>query len=685
MASNRHMTIGTAGHVDHGKTALVKAMTGIDTDRLVEEKRRGITIENGFAHLNFPDGLVAGIIDVPGHERFVRHMLAGSGGIDIALLVVAADDGVMPQTREHLDILKLLNIKTGVVALTKCDLISDPEWLELIVEDIRALTDGAFQNELAIVPVSAQTNQGLKELTDELHKALLTSVPRPVGPSFRLPLDRVFTMGGFGTVVTGTLLDGQIKTGDQVRAYPEALESRVKQIQVYGKTTDSAYPGQRVALNLAALKKTDLNRGDVLATPGSLNATFMLDAHLSVLPNSPFSLKNNGLVQLHLAAREVTAKVVLMKSERLTAGESDYAQFRLTVPVVARRGDRLVIRLPSPAITIGGGEILDAFPQKHRRHKPNVIDQYQTKETGSLKQRVELAIIERPGTFATLPQLVLRADLGPKARAEANKLADQGLVIALTKDVYIHKTEINSLTQKLKNLLTNYHKTNPYNQGLSTGELREKLAPKASPSAWEGLQNHWKGQNVIAQEGGFTRLNSFEPLVDETENQYLELLERDYLEFGLKPLATSTVQPTDDPDRNRRRKAAFATLVRAGKLIPLDNLYHIHFQAYEQAWGYFKALAKNGPVELGSFRDALNTSRKIAFAILESFENRALAVKSGAGRLPQAIDSLASRLGLKPSPPDPKAAPGPNDSLGQTSPLSDNASPKEGPSKCPKA
>ncbi|MDR2387314.1 MAG: selenocysteine-specific translation elongation factor [Deltaproteobacteria bacterium] len=647
MASQRHLTIGTAGHVDHGKTALVKALTGIDTDRLSEEKRRGITIENGFAHLSFKDGLVAGIIDVPGHERFVRHMLAGSGGIDLALLVVAADDGVMPQTREHLDILKLLNIKTGLVALTKSDLISDPEWLDLIMDEVRTLTQGAFQNDLAIVPVSAQTNQGLEELTQELHKALLRAAPRSVGPSFRLPLDRVFTMDGFGTVVTGTLLDGPIKTGDQLMAYPQEIESRVKQIQVYGQSADLAYPGQRVALNLAGLKKSDLKRGDLLARPGSLHNTFMLDVHLSVLPNSPFSLKNNALVQLHLSAREVTAKVVLMKSERLTAGESDYAQLRLTVPVVARRGDRLVIRLASPPITIGGGEILDAFPQKHRRHKPAVIDQYQTKESGTLRQRLELAISERPGTFATLPQLVLRADLGPLAKAEANKLADQGLIVALTKDIFIHKSEINSLTQKLKNLLTNYHKSNPFNQGLSTGEIREKLAPRAAPSAWEGLQKYWKSNHIISQEAGFTRLSSFEPKVDEAENHYLRLLEGDYLAFGLKPLATSMVRPADDPDSNRRRKAALATLVRSGQLIPLDSLYHMHFQAYQEAWEYFKALAKNGPVELAAFRDALNTSRKIAFAILESFENRALALKSGSGRLPRAIDSLAGRLGVK--------------------------------------
>jgi selenocysteine-specific elongation factor len=622
--------------VDHGKTALVLALTGIDTDRLAEEKRRGITIENGFAHLTFPDGLVAGVIDVPGHERFVKHMLAGAGGIDLALLAVAADDGVMPQTREHLAILKMLNIKSAVVALTKADLAPDADWLDLVRQDILNLTQGAFDRDPEIVPVSVQTGQGLEELREALYRAVLLSPERKIGPSFRLPLDRIFTLPGFGTVVAGTLLGGRINLGDTAMVYPREQETRLRQVQVHSREVETAWPGQRVALNLAGLKKEELFRGDILASPGSLKPTFMLDAYLTLLPDSPFTLKNNRIVSLHLFAREIKAKVVLMNSDELTAGDSDYVQFRLTVPVVARRGDRLVIRLPSPAVTLGGGEILDPCPQKHRRRKPEVLNQFKTKDSGSLRQRVELAIRERPGTFSSISELALRSDLGPKAKEEANILAQKGAVIALSPEIFIHQTEIISLTRKVKNLLNLYHQNNPHSHGPSQEEIRRKLAPQAPQGAWEGLFLHWEKEKLIAREEGLMRLWAFLPRVDEEKNQYLNLLAKTYLDFGFVPQATSTVLTPHTPQEARSRQAAFSSLVRQDILVYLDDLYHIHKQHFAEAFNIFKGLALKGPVEPGPFRDALKTSRKVAVALLENFEKRAWTVKSGTGRLPKA-------------------------------------------------
>ncbi|MDR2141837.1 MAG: selenocysteine-specific translation elongation factor [Deltaproteobacteria bacterium] len=635
MANPRHRIIGTAGHVDHGKTALVLALTGIDTDRLAEEKRRGITIENGFAHLTLPDGQLVGVIDVPGHERFIRRMLAGSGGVDIALLVVAADDGIMPQTREHLDILKILGVPWAVVALTKIDLAPDPQWLELVTQDIRGLMVGAFQNEPPIVPVSARTGVGIAELKEELYQAVRSSPAKPVGRHFRLPLDRIFTRPGFGTVVAGTLLGGQVNLGDPAQIYPTELPTRIRQVQVHSQTVETAWPGQRVALCLAGLKREDLNRGDVLATPGCLRPSLMLDVFISILPSSPFTLKNGRLVQAHLAAREIRAKVVLMRAEELTRGQSDYAQLRLVSPVVARRGDRLVLRLPSPAITIGGGEVLDPCPQKKRRHKPEVLSQFQIQAEGSLRQRVELALRERPGSFATFQEIALRADLGPQALAEANNLARKGLAVALTPEIFLHVAEVETLTGRLKNLLTLYHQSHPHSPGLSLGEIRSRLAPQAPPAALEGLLTTWERQKVLVLEEGLARLGSFEPLVDEEKNQYVQLLAKTYLDFGFSPLATSAVLPAQSPDESRRRKAAFSTLIARGELTRLDDLYHLHQKAYDEAFAIFQALAAKGPVEPGPYRDRLKTSRKVAVALLESFEKRGWAVKAGSGRLPR--------------------------------------------------
>ncbi|MDR1870431.1 MAG: selenocysteine-specific translation elongation factor [Deltaproteobacteria bacterium] len=634
MATVKNRIIGTAGHVDHGKTALVLALTGVDTDRLAEEKRRGITIENGFAHLALPDGHLAGIIDVPGHERFVRHMLAGSGGVDIALLVVAADDGLMPQTREHLDILKLLGVPWGIVALTKIDLTPDPEWLELVQEEIRSLVKGAFQNEPPIIPVSAKTGQGLDDLKKTLFKALAESPAKPSGRTFRLPVDRVFTRPGFGTVVTGTVLGGSISLGDSLTVYPLGLETKARGIQVHSQTVETAYPRQRAALNLANLKTTELKRGDVLAIPLSLSPSYMLDARLALLNSSPFTLKNGRVVQVHLAASQFPAKVILMSQEELTAGQSDYAQLRLKAPIAARRGDRLVIRLTSPAITVGGGEILDPAPQKRRRHKPEVLNQYKTLDEGALRQRVELAIKERPGSFTPFSELALRADLGPKALAEAHILADKGVIVAMTPEIFIHQAEATNLTQKLKALLSLYHRENPFSPGLSLEEIRSRLAPLAPAGALLSLIALWEKSGLIVREEGVLRLKSFEPKVDESKNQFIERLTQTYLAYGFTPLATSQVLPPQTPEETRSRKAALALLTRTGELYRLDDLYHVHKTSYEAAYAVFKELAVSGPVEPGPFRDKLKTSRKVAVALLESFESRALAKKAGAGRLP---------------------------------------------------
>jgi selenocysteine-specific elongation factor len=611
----------------------VLALTGIDTDTLPEEKKRGLTIENGYAFLTLPDGRIASVIDAPGHEKFVRRMLAGSGSIDAALLVVAADDGPMPQTREHLDILKLLKIPSAVVALSKCDLVSEKSWLELVSEEIKALTKGVFSNDPKIIEVSAKTGQGIEKLKEALFDALSKTPPKPSGQFFRLPLDRLFSKPGFGTVAAGTLLGGPVKLGDTVWIYPSQIPARVRQIEVHNQIVDVAYPGQRTALNLVGVKKQELHRGDVLASPSSLKPSFMLDAFLTILPNSPFTVKSSNLVKLHLAAKETTAKVVLMSRDELSAGQSDYVQFRLKEPVTARRGDRLVIRLASPRATLGGGEVLDPLPQKHRRHKLEVINQYQTKEKGAISERVELVLSERPGSFATLTQLLLRADLGVEARQAAQTLEENGVIVNLGKDIFIHQNELSKLTQKLVTLLENFHLKSPREPGASSEEIRSRLAPAAPPSAMDELCKILEKISLIKRSQGLISLFDFKPEVDREKNQYIDLIYKAYRDFGWSPAAASAVHPAQEAALTLVRKEAFDSLVREGKLIRLDDIYYMSKENYELALEVFKGLSLEAPVTLGAFRDALNCSRKVAVALLESFENRALAVKSGAGRI----------------------------------------------------
>ncbi len=632
MKQSRHAVIGTAGHVDHGKTALIKALTGIDTDRLAEEKKRGITIETGYAHLDLPGGLRAGVVDVPGHERFIKNMLAGAAGIDLAMLIVAADDGIMPQTREHLDILRLLGIEAGLVVVTKADLV-DPDWIDLVKDDLNRLVAGTFLAEAPMVAVSALSGQGLDELRATLADLVAALTPHPVDAQFRLPLDRVFTMTGFGTVVTGTLMEGPLKAGDTAAVYPEGLPVKVKGLQVHSQAVETAWPGQRVAVNLNA-KKDQLARGDVLATADSLRPTLMLDVRLEVLKDSPFRIKNGSWLHLYLGPREILAKAVLMDEEDLAEGRSGFAQLRFLEPVTARVGDRFVIRFYSPMVTIGGGQVLDPEPLKHRRHKPQVLEGFETRELGSPQERLELLIKERPGAFPKLSDLVMRAGLDPVwAGNWCRNMAQKGLLVSLARDVFIHQEEMERLEGRLKDFLSEWHKNNPYSPGMSLEEARTRLAPKAASTIADALLDLLESRKFIVREMGQIRLAAFKPQVNEAENELVDKLNQLYLSYGVTPLVTSAVEPPSDAAGDRRRQAAFSTLVRRGDLVRLDNSYYIHKTYYDQAWRRFKELAsENETVVTGDFRDALATSRKVAIALLEHFDKAGLTRPLGEGR-----------------------------------------------------
>ena len=368
----KQIILGTAGHIDHGKTSLIKAMTGIDTDRLKEEKERGITIELGFASLDLPGGQHLGIVDVPGHEKFIKNMVAGATGIDIVVMIIAADEGVMPQTREHMEICTLLGVRHGLVAMTKIDLV-DEEWMELALEDIRDFSQGTFLENSPILPVSSVTGQGIPELITALDDIAGDIPPRPPSSLFRLPIDRVFTMKGFGTVITGTLVSGRVKVGDTIMVYPSGITSKVRGIQVHNQSADSAEAGMRTAINFQGLDRAAVQRGEVLSSPGALISSYMVDLSFHYLASNKKPLKNRTLVRMHTGTSEVLGHLVLLEQEELPPGQTAVAQIRLDSPVAIVKDDRFVVRSYSPIRTIGGGQVLNPTPPKHKRLKAEII------------------------------------------------------------------------------------------------------------------------------------------------------------------------------------------------------------------------------------------------------------------------------------------------------------------------
>ena len=400
----KHVIIGMAGHVDHGKTELVKALTGVDTDRLAEEKKRGITIDLGFARLDFPDGSCASVVDVPGHERFIKNMLAGAGGVDLAMLVVAADEGFMPQTVEHLDILQLLGVKDGLIVLTKTDLV-DEDWLNMLEEDVKSRVKGTFLEDKPILRTSIRTGEGIEALREALHVLTLHAEEKSARTPFRLPIDRVFSVDGFGTIVTGTLIDGHIAVGDEAQLMLLGNKCRVRNLQVHGRDVSAVYAGQRAAVNLAGIKKESISRGDVLCRTDSMQPSLMLDVKLQNLPDSKRIIESGSRLHLYHGAAVRLAKAVLLDRDALRPGESCYAQLRLSEALAARQGDRFVVRFYSPLETVGGGMILDEHPYRHKRNDACVIASLVVRESGSDEAKLVQAVGEHGADGMTLADL----------------------------------------------------------------------------------------------------------------------------------------------------------------------------------------------------------------------------------------------------------------------------------------
>ncbi|NPA49045.1 MAG: selenocysteine-specific translation elongation factor [Thermodesulfobacteria bacterium] len=635
--SEKRVILGTAGHIDHGKTTLVKALTGIDTDRLKEERERGITIELGFAHLTLPSGVRLGIVDVPGHERFVKNMVAGASGIDLVALVVAADEGVMPQTREHLEICELLGVKAGVVVITKKDLVEE-DWLELIKEDIAESLKGTFLEGAPMVAVSAVTGEGLPELIKVLDELVQKVPDKPTKGPFRLPIDRVFIVKGFGTVVTGTAISGKVKVGEEVLVYPKEIPSRVRRIQVHGEDRDFGEAGQRTALNLQGVEKEALERGDVVAHPGALRPSLILDVALRYLSSAPKPLVHNTRVRFHIGTSEVLGRVVLFGKDKVEPGEEALAQIRLEEPVVCWRGDHFVIRSYSPMVTIGGGQVLNPVARRRKRSQPRQMEELKLLRDGSLEEIVLYHLRLAGEMGLPFEELALRVSLfGEDLEAVLRKLKEHGKVKEIRtegKRLFLAREIYEDLKEEILTRLEKYHQKFPLKPGIPKEDLRQRLPSGLEPKVFEILLEELAQKGKIVQEREIVRLSSHRIVLAEEQEALKAKIEKAFLKAGFQP-------PDKDEILSQFRDQAplnveiFNLLLQEGKLVRLRDELVFHRDVLEEARKRAVSfLEKNKEMSVGDFRKLVGgASRKYLIPLLEHLDQQKVTIRVGDKRI----------------------------------------------------
>lgn len=628
---HKHVIIGTAGHVDHGKSTLITALTGINPDRLKEEQERGMTIDLGFASLTLPGGQVVGIVDVPGHERFLKNMLAGAGGVDVVLLVIAADEGIMPQTREHLDILRLLDVKAGVVALTKCDLV-DEEWLQLVTEEVRRFLQDTPLRDAPVLAVSAVTGQGLDALRLALQEAVERVPPRETNAPFRLPIDRVFTLAGAGTVVTGTLVSGRIGVGSAIEILPVGITTRARQIQVHGRRVEEAVAGSRVAINLPGVEKTALERGMVCVPPGLFRPTQAFDAQVTLLPDAVKALAQRTRIRVYLGTAEVIGRVSLLDSERLEPGAQGFVQIRLEKPLVCARGDRFVIRTYSPMFTLGGGVVLEPHAPRHKRLDPAVIAHLGSLLTGEPAEHVLAILAQAPEGLDAL-ELARRAENDISRVSQwLQRLEQEGQVLRVG-ERWFARSVWQELLERVRHTLERYHQQNPLRAGMPREELRSTTARHLSPRLFEALLTRWREEGVIASQGALVRLADFSIRLNERQQRLAERVAQVIREGGSTPppVAVISQQVGAPPDAVR---AMIQVLVEMGVLVRLQEDLFFHQEVIQELADLVRrTIRQKGSLSVGEFRDLTGSSRKFVVPLLEYFDSIRLTRRVGDERV----------------------------------------------------
>ncbi len=636
----REIILGTAGHVDHGKTSLIRALTGIETDRLKEEKARGITIELGFAYLDLPCSHRLGIVDVPGHEKFIRNMVAGAAGMDMVAFIIAADEGIMPQTREHFDICRLLDVQDGLIILTKKDMVEE-DWLEMVKDDVREFFSGSFLEEAPMLAVSSTTGEGIDEVKKILDgKVKAINFQEEFGP-FRLAVDRVFSMKGFGTVITGTSLSGRITVGEDLMFYPGKLLAKIRGIQVHGNDQDVVEAGHRTAINLQGIEKEEINRGDLAATPDSMVPSTLLDADLHYLATNAKELKNRTQVRVHVGTKEIVGRVVLMEQDVVQPGQDANIQIILQEAAAVWPGDRFVIRSYSPIATIGGGVILNNAPPKRKRtverdrlHNHKIFSIY---KADGVEEKMLLFLQESGLQGITAEQLSTRLGVfGKKLKKQLQQPISTSKILVIESDSQrlVAAPVVEKLAHTITNLLNQYHQDNPLKSGLAREELRSQLKPRVDPKLFQYTINTLSKKELLVQEGADVRMAGHEVTLQMDEQAMQKKIGRLYKEAGLKPPNLKDVLATFNEFPEQQIRQIIDLLLQKGTLVKINESLFFHADELDQLGRQVTDfITREGEIDAPRFKDMTGLTRKFSIPLLEYFDKIKLTIRVGDKRI----------------------------------------------------
>lgn len=630
----KHIIVGTAGHIDHGKTSLIKALTGIDTDRLKEEKLRGITIELGFAYYTLPDKTVLGIIDVPGHEKFIKHMVAGAYGIDIVILVIAADEGVRQQTKEHMDILKFLKIKHGIPVLTKIDIVSD-DWLELVKDDVKSFLKGTFLEDEEIIPLSSKTGEGIPKLIGRLQRIVEKIEEKNSKGPLRLPIDRVFTMKGFGTVISGTIISGKISVGDTVIIEPKGIMAKVRGIQVHNSKVSESVAGVRTAVNFQGIEKELIERGYVITRPSEFKVTSKIDVSMNYLSSMEKKLKNKSNIRFHHGTSEILGKIFILDKDEISPGESAFCQINLEKPTILAPYDPFILRSISPVGTIGGGIILDTMADKHKKYEQSVISQLNLMLNGENEEVLELRIRKIKAKGITEKELICISNI------EEDKF--KNLLISLKerkKIIYyedgkrlVHAEIFNILIDKIISIIKSFHEEFPLKNGISKEEIRKKIDLEIDEKLYLYILEFLRKERKIVIDGDKIKLYTFQVTLNNEEAELKDKIVKLYYESFFTPPLTQESAEKLGIDENKL-KPILNFLIQENILIKVKENLIFHKEAIQRAKDLLvDFLKKNKEMTPSNFKEITNTSRKFAIPLLEYFDEQKITIRVGEKRV----------------------------------------------------